>query len=281
VTEFCSRGSLRGILDQPDCIDIPVKLGVKFAWDACKGMEFLHTLEPARLHRDLKAENILVSDDWTVKITDFGSARLLNVEPNNEWVMLPSSALTSPNRRRTASVSASAGGAQSPAAASDDLESEDEDCALLPVASSMSVDVGTLMWLAPEVMSSPDNSRNTTVYGPSADVYSYGILMFEILSRDMPYLNMHDMDIMMMSRFTFKHKVQKGLRPRIDTTNGYPMWYCELMEAAWSPDPQARPTFSRIGRQFCDDAGGEVDGPVGYEPVSSRGSIQDAGSRTI
>ena len=248
-------------------------------------MEFLHTLEPARLHRDLKAENILVSDDWTVKITDFGSARLLNVEPNNEWVMLPSSASTSPNRRRTGlgsgSGSGSAGGAQSPAAASDDLESEDEDSKLLPVAASMSVDVGTLMWLAPEVMSSPENSRNTTVYGPSADVYSFGILMFEILSRDMPYLNMDDMGIMMMSRFTFKHKVQKGLRPRIDTTNGYPGWYCELMEMAWSQDPQARPTFSCIGRQFCDDAGGEVDGQVVYEPVSSRGSIQDATPRTI
>ena len=210
-----------------------------------------------------------------------GSARLLNVEPNNEWVMLPSSAATSPIRRRMGS--SLTGGAQSPGAMSEDLESDDdEDSALLPVAASMSVDVGTLMWLAPEVMSSPDNSRSTTVYGPSADVYSYGILLFEILSRDMPYLNMHDLDVRMMSRFAFKHKVQEGLRPRTDNTNGYPAWYCELMEVAWSQDPQARPTFSHIGRQFCDDAGGEINGLVVYEPASRGGNIQDTGTpRTI
>lgn len=255
VTEFCSRGSLRTVLDQQD-IEIPVKLGIKFAWDACKGMEFLHTLEPPRLHRDLKAENVLVSDDWTVKITDFGSARLLRSKdvPNSEWVVLPNEiprlqpAMMSPHS--PARTECSTGSHES------ESDHDDTDRPLLPVAASMSVDVGTLLWLAPEVMSSPQDgagSNVTTLYGPSADVYSYGILLYEILSRDLPYLNMDELNTQMMSRFKFKELIRGGLRPRLEPNHGYPLWFCEIMARAWSHDPQARPTFVQIGTCFSDD----------------------------
>ena len=48
-------------------------------------------LDPPRLHRDIKAENILVGEDWTTKITDFGSARLLgdSQDQSNAWLILP------------------------------------------------------------------------------------------------------------------------------------------------------------------------------------------------
>eukprot|EP00035_Acanthoeca_spectabilis_P010220 m.181067 g.181067 ORF g.181067 m.181067 type:complete len:269 (+) comp14957_c0_seq1:68-874(+) len=88
VTEYCSRGSLRGILDTPN-LPIPTSRSVRFALDAAKGMQFLHTRSPPRMHRDLKAANLLVSEDWTVKLADFGSARLLrNEHHDDEWVLL-------------------------------------------------------------------------------------------------------------------------------------------------------------------------------------------------
>jgi serine/threonine protein kinase len=40
-----------------------------------KGLEYLHTREPAVLHRDVKGANVLVGLDGTVKLSDFGCSK--------------------------------------------------------------------------------------------------------------------------------------------------------------------------------------------------------------
>ena len=52
-------------------------LKIRFALDAAKGMRFLHSLRPPRIHRDLKSGNLLASQRWVVKFADFGVARLV------------------------------------------------------------------------------------------------------------------------------------------------------------------------------------------------------------
>uniref|UniRef100_A0A7S2QVG9 Protein kinase domain-containing protein n=1 Tax=Triparma pacifica TaxID=91992 RepID=A0A7S2QVG9_9STRA len=54
-------------------------IGLKSRWahEIAKGSAFLHGKEPAILHRDLKGANVLVGDDFTAKITDFGESRHL------------------------------------------------------------------------------------------------------------------------------------------------------------------------------------------------------------
>lgn len=44
--------------------------------DICKAMIYLH--EKGFVHRDLKTDNLLVDENWTVKVTDFGLARFIN-----------------------------------------------------------------------------------------------------------------------------------------------------------------------------------------------------------
>lgn len=46
----------------------------KLIYSICEGLEAIHSL--GIVHRDLKPANILVQDDFTVKITDFGIARI-------------------------------------------------------------------------------------------------------------------------------------------------------------------------------------------------------------
>ena len=69
------RGSLNRLL-MDSSVELDWEMQVRFALDAAKGMRFLHGLTPERIHRDLKSPNLLVSDHWVVKVSDFGTSRI-------------------------------------------------------------------------------------------------------------------------------------------------------------------------------------------------------------
>ena len=76
VTEFVTRGSLMKVLaDTATHLSWRRRLG--FLEDAARGMQFIHGLDPPRIHRDLKTLNLLVSSNWTIKVADFGTAALV------------------------------------------------------------------------------------------------------------------------------------------------------------------------------------------------------------
>lgn len=74
LTEYCERGSVFGMLHKRDQ---PWSLGdtLFVLQGTAKGMAYLHGLSPAIIHRDLKAQNLLVDESWTVKCADFGLSR--------------------------------------------------------------------------------------------------------------------------------------------------------------------------------------------------------------
>ena len=53
--------------------------------DSLKGLEYLHS--QSRIHRDVKAGNILLTENGTVKLADFGSASMCS--PANSFVGTP------------------------------------------------------------------------------------------------------------------------------------------------------------------------------------------------
>lgn len=69
VIEYMPRGSVRDLLDDQS-LQISQARKMSFALDAAKGMEFLHGLNPPRVHRDFKGDNLLVSQ---VKVAWVGS----------------------------------------------------------------------------------------------------------------------------------------------------------------------------------------------------------------
>lgn len=46
--------------------------------DISNAMQYLHSLTPAVIHRDLKSMNILLNEDWDAKVCDFGMSRALD-----------------------------------------------------------------------------------------------------------------------------------------------------------------------------------------------------------
>jgi serine/threonine protein kinase len=52
------------------------KKQIRYAIELAKGMNYLHTCQPPILHRDLKPANLLVDFKDTLKISDFGLAKL-------------------------------------------------------------------------------------------------------------------------------------------------------------------------------------------------------------
>ncbi|KAE9585018.1 putative protein kinase TKL-Pl-6 family [Lupinus albus] len=95
---------------------------------------------------------------------------------------------------------------------------------------------GTLPWMAPELLNGSSNKVSEKV-----DVFSFGIVLWEILTDEEPYANMHYGAII-------GGIVNNTLRPTIPS-------YCDqdwrtLMEECWAPNPAVRPSFTEIASRL-------------------------------
>eukprot|EP00590_Aulacoseira_subarctica_P010550 CAMPEP_0172437842 /NCGR_PEP_ID=MMETSP1064-20121228/72475_1 /TAXON_ID=202472 /ORGANISM="Aulacoseira subarctica , Strain CCAP 1002/5" /LENGTH=635 /DNA_ID=CAMNT_0013186349 /DNA_START=234 /DNA_END=2138 /DNA_ORIENTATION=- len=135
------------------------------------------------LHRDLKPDNIGFTLDGTLKVLDFGLARVVeNASPDFDEVY------------------------------------------------DMSGETGSLRYMSPEVS---DNRP----YNHKADVYSFGIILWELVTRKKPYEG--------MSRETFYQRVVRGdERPPIHKK--WPKELSQLMKRCWSGTVKDRPNFDEI-----------------------------------
>ncbi|XP_074312229.1 putative serine/threonine-protein kinase SIS8 isoform X2 [Silene latifolia] len=75
VTEFLHRGSLYRLIHRPNN-QLDERRRLRMAFDAARGMNYLHTCSPVVVHRDLKSPNLLVDKNWVVKVCDFGLSRM-------------------------------------------------------------------------------------------------------------------------------------------------------------------------------------------------------------
>lgn len=75
VTEILGRGDLFGHIHAPPERRLNWRLKTQIAFDIARGMNYLHTMRPPLVHRDLKSSNILIDERWRAKVSDFGTSR--------------------------------------------------------------------------------------------------------------------------------------------------------------------------------------------------------------
>lgn len=77
IFEFCNT-NLEEVIQQHKAKEqyIPVAQVRQYMKQIFEGMKYVH--QQSVTHRDLKPENILLTEDSTIKICDFGSAKVLD-----------------------------------------------------------------------------------------------------------------------------------------------------------------------------------------------------------
>lgn len=169
VFEYMRGGSLYDYVRRAGPLRITTIL--RIAVEVCKGMDYLHKRKI--VHRDLKAANLLLDEHGTIKIADFGVARVLDG------------------------------------------------------AGVMTAETGTYRWMAPEVI-------EHRPYSEKADVFSFGVVLWELLTGLVPYSDMTPLQAAV-------GVVQKGLRPPIPQNCPPPL--ADIMRLCWQRDPSVRPSF--------------------------------------
>eukprot|EP00708_Paratrimastix_pyriformis_P004962 GAFH01003921.1.p2 GENE.GAFH01003921.1~~GAFH01003921.1.p2 ORF type:complete len:219 (-),score=48.34 GAFH01003921.1:5-661(-) len=89
ITEFLSRGSLAELIHD-EAAPLPLPLRLRMALDVANGISYLHTRDPPIVHRDIKPQNLLLTEDLRVKVADLNIASLApsgrcGVRPSN-WI---------------------------------------------------------------------------------------------------------------------------------------------------------------------------------------------------
>lgn len=99
------------------------------------------------------------------------------------------------------------------------------------IQTEMTAGSGTPLWMAPEVI-------NGTNYTEKCDVYSFGIVLWEMIYRKKPF---HDLEVEGQGIFL---AVYKGLRPT--PLDDIPWSLRNLITSCWDEYPKDRPSFGEL-----------------------------------
>uniref|UniRef100_A0A383WK35 non-specific serine/threonine protein kinase n=1 Tax=Tetradesmus obliquus TaxID=3088 RepID=A0A383WK35_TETOB len=134
---------------------------------------YLHGM--GRLHRDIKAANILLSGEGAVKMSDFGVSGQLSGTLGYRWVASSSGSSQQQQQQQQRRQHASSGQLSG------------------TLGRRRRTFVGTPYWMAPEVIESSEEG-----YSHKADIWSLGITAIEMACGAPPHADMHPMRVLFL-----------------------------------------------------------------------------------
>jgi eukaryotic-like serine/threonine-protein kinase len=182
VFEYIDGDSLKQLVDRDG--PLPARRAVELSLQIADALAFAH--HSGLVHRDVKPQNVLVTEDGEAKVTDFGIARSLDVEHGVT---------------QTGTV------------------------------------LGTSNYLSPEQAS----GKATT---PSTDVYSLGVVLYELLTAEVPFPGDNFVAVAMKH---INEPVPDLLQKRPDV----PLRLAAAVDRAMAKDPESRfPTMNEFASEL-------------------------------
>ena len=175
VMEFVQGETLEDLVKRTGAL--PLKAALELFCDGLRGFEHAHAR--GVIHRDIKPSNLMLSRDGTIKITDFGIAR-----------MAGSGRMTQTGKL-----------------------------------------IGTLEYMSPEQVRGLEQDARS-------DIYSLGILLFELVTGRIPFSSTSDFDLM-------RAQLEDAAPPARTFVADLPPALDEILQKSLAKDPNAR--FQSVG----------------------------------
>ncbi|XP_014820951.1 PREDICTED: receptor-interacting serine/threonine-protein kinase 2 isoform X5 [Calidris pugnax] len=190
VTEYMTNGSLNQLLHGKDVYpDLPWCLRFRILYEIALGVNYLHNMNPPLLHHDLKTQNILLDDEFHVKIADFGMSkwRVISMSQSRSETSLPEG--------------------------------------------------GTIIYMPPEDYHPSQKTRASVKH----DIYSYAIIMWEVMSRKQPFEEV-------INFWQIMYSVSQGKRLDLSEESlsmdiPHRDLIIKLIGSGWAQNPDERPSF--------------------------------------
>ncbi|GMT22511.1 hypothetical protein PFISCL1PPCAC_13808, partial [Pristionchus fissidentatus] len=212
IWKFCNRGTLQDIIYN-DQIAMDTKFHGAFIKDIISGLEYLHA-SPIGYHGSLTPWSCLIDRNWMVKLTDYGVA-----EPIERW-----------EKQQSISV--------------DDLKN-DEDKGNAKQKTSALYDAPEMLKMREKNKSrrvDQDWQRQTILRRQLGDIYAFGMIMYEIIYRALPFPDSQDITELVEA-------VKDGSRVIKPSIQDHKLLHTDLVslvQDCWHATPEMRPSLRRI-----------------------------------
>ncbi|KJH45027.1 adenylate/guanylate cyclase catalytic domain protein [Dictyocaulus viviparus] len=212
--KFCSRGTVQDIIYNTD-LELDSKFHGAFIRDITLGLEYLHSC-PIGYHGALTPWACLIDRNWMIKLTDFGIANSLE-----RW--------------------------EKQGLISTELLKDGDDEGKSGLHQKTSI-----LYQPPEMLKNRATNRmrgtneawvkQTQIHRQMGDIYAFGVVMYEILFRSLPFPNGTNIDELL----EYIRSGERIYRPSIQEHSEIHPDLSALLLDCWNEIPEIRPSIRRV-----------------------------------
>ena len=97
IEEYVQGRTLENLLEEAED-PLPFHERIRILTEICDGLSFLHSALPPIIHRDLKASNIMLTEDGVVKIIDYDAAKVYVRGEKQDTVLMGTHGIAAPEQ---------------------------------------------------------------------------------------------------------------------------------------------------------------------------------------